>query len=349
MQTKIWKIKNKVREDDSQIKAAAEILKQGETIAFPTETVYGLGANALNNAAVKKIFEAKGRPSDNPLIIHIATMKQLDSIIEEKNKLSELLIEKYWPGPLTLVFKKNSIVPDDVSAGLKTVAVRMPDNPIALSLIKAADIPIAAPSANSSGKPSPTKAEHVLEDLNNKIAGILDGGATGIGLESTVVDVTGEKAIVLRPGGITVEELEQVIGEIEVDSAIIKNSDKPKAPGMKYKHYAPKGEMLIVNGSEQRVIEKIDSIAKEKIKEGKKVGILTTNNHKSKFNQANYILAFGDKKNLEPMASNLYDALRMFDKNKIEFILVEGIDESGIGFTIMNRLKKAANGNIINI
>lgn len=349
METKIWRIDSQLKLNDIRIEEAAKLLINGKTVAFPTETVYGLGANALDSKAVKGIFKAKGRPSDNPLIIHIASISQLDSIIEEKNELSKKLIQSFWPGPLTLVFNKSSRIPYDVSGGLPTVAVRMPDNLIALALIEAANIPIAAPSANSSGKPSPTKAEHVINDLNTKIAGIVDGGSTGIGLESTVVDVTGGIPIVLRPGGITIEALEKVVGKVEIDSAIIKPNDKPKAPGMKYKHYAPEGEMLIINGSEERVKEEISSLTNEKIKLGYRVGILTTEENKEEFNNAAIVLAYGNKGDLKPLATNLYDALRIFDNNKIDFIIAEGIKEKGIGFTIMNRLKKAAGGNIINI
>ncbi|MGD9677961.1 MAG: L-threonylcarbamoyladenylate synthase [Vulcanibacillus sp.] len=347
--TKVWKI-NDLTEKNSiiAIEEIATELKKGEIIAFPTETVYGLGANALDSEAVEKIFIAKGRPSDNPLIVHIASIEQLHYLTEEINETSMLLIERFWPGPLTIIFKRREGISELVTAGLDTVAVRMPNNPIALAIIKAANIPIAAPSANSSGKPSPTTAEHVINDLDGKVEGIVDGGPTGIGVESTVIDVSMETPIILRPGAITIEELRAVLGKVELESSS-KNYEQPKSPGMKYRHYAPKGEMVIITGNENRVTQKINSLIQEQLNSGKSVGILTTEEHKNQYLNANLIFAYGNNDNMYPLAENLYDVLREFDKKNIDYIIIEGIDEEGIGHTIMNRLKKAANGNIINV
>ncbi len=345
--TKIWKFNTEVDENNVDIKEIAKLLQEGKVIAFPTETVYGLGANALDTKAVKNIFIAKGRPSDNPLIVHISTLEQLYPLVDHVNELSLKLIKHFWPGPLTIIFKRKAIVPDIVTAGLDTVAVRMPNHPIARTIISAANLPIAAPSANRSGKPSPTTAKHVIHDLQGLIDGIVDGGPTGVGVESTIIDVSGDIPMVLRPGGITVEELKELLGTVLIDPAILTEGDKPRAPGMKYRHYAPKAEMVIVNGKKDLVIEQMMNIAKEKSLLNKKVGILTLQEHEVLFNQKNFTLAYGTKGNLYPLATHLYDTLRIFDLKKIDYIIVEGVEEVGIGLTIMNRLKKAANGNII--
>lgn len=347
--TKIWKIYDEKTEASvAAIKEVANKLVNGEVIAFPTETVYGLGANALDNEAVKRIFIAKGRPSDNPLIIHIANIEQLDELTDEINETSQLLINKFWPGPLTIVFKKKDGISDLVTAGLNTVAVRMPNHPIALEILRKAGIPIAAPSANSSGKPSPTTAKHVLNDLDGKIAGIVDGGATGVGIESTVIDLSGDIPLILRPGGITIEELRDALGEVKSD-IIVEKGEQPRSPGTKYKHYAPKGEMIIIEGTEDKVINKMIQHINGQIKLSKSVGILTLEEHKDKFKDANLVLAYGSKDNLYPMAEHLYDALRMFDTNNIDYIIVEAVEEKGIGHSIMNRLYKAVDRNIIDI
>jgi len=349
IETIYWNVDNDVDEYNSEIVDIAKRFKSGQVIAFPTETVYGLGANALNSDAIKRIFEAKGRPSDNPLIIHIASEGQLEGLVEEVDEKSKLLMQRFWPGPLTIIFKKKSGISDLVTAGLSTVAIRMPSHPVALALIKAADLPIAAPSANRSGKPSPTNAEHVKHDLDGRIDGIVDGGPTGVGVESTVIDVSGEKPIVLRPGGVTVEELEAVLGEVELDPAIIEQSEKPRSPGMKYTHYAPSGEMWIVQGEPTKVVNKINNITSEIIAKGKRVGVITTNEHKDLFPYANLVLNFGTRDNIYPIAEHLYEALRRFDLEQIDYILAEGFSEEGIGLAIMNRLKKAASGNMINL
>lgn len=345
--TKVWKMNNDWSEHQGDIQEVANLLRGGKVIAIPTETVYGLGANALDSNAVKKIFEAKGRPSDNPLIVHIATLDQLDELVTNVSDISRKLIDAFWPGPLTLVFHRKEGIPNVVTAGLSSVAVRMPAHPITLNIIKTANIPIAAPSANRSGKPSPTTAEHVLTDLKGLIDGIVDGGATGIGVESTVIDVSEEYPTILRPGGVTIEEIESVIGKVNVDPALINKSDKPKSPGMKYKHYAPQGFATILSGNEKRVVEEINHLAKKAMTEGKKVGILTLEEHEHLIDSASLILSYGTKDNLYPLAEHLYDALRTFDHHEINVILIEGVEERGIGLTIMNRLKKAASGNIL--
>lgn len=340
-ETKIWKIYNeKTKASIIAIKEIADRILNGEVIAFPTETVYGLGANALDNEAIKEIFIAKGRPSDNPLIVHIANIEQLYDLTDEVNEASQLLINEFWPGPLTILFKKKDGISDFVTAGLDTVGVRMPNHPIALAILKEAGIPIAAPSANRSGKPSPTSAEHVLNDLDGRIGGIVDSGTTGIGLESTVIDVSGKIPLILRPGGVTIEELRAVLGEVEINN-IIANREPPHSPGMKYKHYAPKGQMVIIKEKEDKLINKINQHINEQIKLGKNIGVLTLQENKDKFANADLVLAYGNKSDLYPMAEHLYDALRQFDLNNINYIIVEGFEEKGIGYTIMNRLNKA--------
>ncbi len=349
--TIVWNVDKSVDENHPLIKEVAEQLKEGKTIAFPTETVYGLGANAYDTEAVKKIFQAKGRPSDNPLIVHIAEIKQVEELVEHIDDQSKLLMEKFWPGPLTIIFKRKAAISPLVTAGLRSLAIRMPDHPVALALLKACQLPIAAPSANRSGRPSPTTAEHVYEDLNGRIAGIVDAGPTGIGVESTVIDVSGEVPTVLRPGGITIEELEGVLGEVILDPALVKQDEKPRSPGMKYTHYAPKGEMWIVKGTEQEVMEQMMRIAHDKEKEGLKVGILTLDDHRNHFKHLSnsFILSYGTKGNLYPLAEHLYDALRSFDQQQVDYIVAEAVEEKGIGLTIMNRLNKAAGGNMIQL
>ena len=247
MNTKVWKVDKYVDnlENNPQVVDAANFLRENEVVALPTETVYGLGGNAKSDVAVAKIFAAKGRPSDNPLIIHIAEKKQLSTFVAEVPDKAEVLMEAFWPGPLTIIFKKKEgVLAETATAGLATVAVRMPDHPVALALLKRCGLPIAAPSANSSGKPSPTNAQHVMDDLNGKIAGVIDGGATGIGVESTVIDCTEAIPVILRPGGVTKEQLEAVIGEVRVDAALTDEAARPKAPGMKYRHYAPNAPLI---------------------------------------------------------------------------------------------------------
>ena len=332
------------------VKKAAEIIKRGGLVAFPTETVYGLGANGLDENAVPKIYEAKGRPSDNPLILHISKLDEIEDIVKEIPKYALILAEEFWPGPLTMVFKKSERVPYRTTGGLESVAIRMPSNKIARELIKAAGVPIAAPSANSSGRPSPTKAAHVIYDLDGKIDMVIDGGEVDIGIESTIVDVTGEVPVILRPGFITEKMLSEAIGRVEIDEVVKSLSPdkdlKPKAPGMKYRHYAPRGKMTIYKGSHSKVVERInEEISKL---EGKKTGVLATDETKSYY-RADIIISLGSREDGESIAHNLFDALRKFDDDDVEFIYSEGFDENKLGFAIMNRLHKSAGYNIINV
>ncbi len=340
MKTKIIRI-NPKKIEVSKIKAVARILRNGGLVAFPTETVYGLGANAFDIKAVRKIFEAKGRPTDNPLIVHIADKKEVYSLAKKVPKEAEKLIDKFWPGPLTLVLKKSKIVPKIITAGLDSVAIRMPANEIALSLIKMAKISIAAPSANLSGKPSPTRAEHVISDLYGKIDSIINGGNTKIGVESTVLDLTTRTPLLLRPGGITLEELKKVLGKVEIHSSIKKKNVKrivAKSPGMRYRHYAPIAKVILIEGKPRNIKNMVHKLTKRYKKYKKKFGIIKTSKHN---NYKNGIIKFiGDDFN--SMAKNLFKTFREFDKKRVEIIIVEGIDDKKLGFAIMNRLRKAA-------
>lgn len=342
MKTIIEKIdKNEI--DIKKINTAGEILERGGLVAFPTETVYGLGANALNEEAAKKTYAAKGRPSDNPLIIHIADIQALDEIVEWIPEKTDLIVEKFWPGPLTLIFEKSSVVPLGTTGGLGTVAVRMPENDIALSLIRAGGGYISAPSANTSGRPSPTSAEHVAEDLDGKIDMILDGGTVDIGVESTILDMTVEPPMILRPGAITKEMLEEVIGEVAVDRTLLTDSSEeaPKAPGMKYRHYAPKAQLTIVEGEPKNVVKAIRQLAYEKVRLGSQVGIIAANETAEAYTKG-IVKNIGTRANEGTIARNLYRVLREFDEENVDFIFSEAFAEGGIGDAVMNRLKKAA-------
>lgn len=345
MNTKVWKVDKYVDnlENNPQVVDAAHFLQEDEVVALPTETVYGLGGNAKSDVAVEKIFAAKGRPMDNPLIIHIADKKQINAFVKEIPEKAEILMERFWPGPLTIIFKKkNGVLSDKATAGLDSVAVRIPDHPVALALLKKCQLPIAAPSANSSGKPSPTNAQHVMDDLNGKIAGVLDGGSTGVGVESTVVDCTGEIPVILRPGGVTKEQLEAVVGEVQLDAALSDEASKPKAPGMKYQHYAPNAPLYLVNGSKsflQRLIE-------EKQNEGLRVGVLATE-ETVQYYQSDVVIACGKRAELETVATALYETLRNFNQEKVDIIFSEMFPTTGVGHAIMNRLQKAAGNKII--
>ena len=340
MKTNIIKINNPI-ENHSQVEEAAALLRSNEVVAFPTETVYGLGANARSDEAVKKIFEAKGRPSDNPLIIHIANMEMIEELAEHVPDKARKLMDAFWPGPLTLIFPKKEGLSQAATPGLDTVAVRMPDHVLALALIEAAGLPIAAPSANLSGKPSPTTAQHVEKDLNGRIRCIVDGGETGVGVESTVVDCTADIPVILRPGGVTKEEIERVIGSVSEDPALHNATDIPKSPGMKYTHYAPNAPFVLVDGSK----ELIQQLVNEKRHNGYQVGILTTEENEGYYD-ADMVVACGKRQVLETVAANLYDALRTFNEGKVDFIYGEMFPNSGIGSAIMNRLLKAAGNSV---
>jgi L-threonylcarbamoyladenylate synthase len=348
LKTKIFDL-NENNIDFQAIKEAAEVIRNNGTVVFPTETVYGLGANALSQEAAKAIYAAKGRPTDNPLIVHISNIDMLLYVIGESlSEKAKKLMDKFWPGPLTLIFKKSSAVPEDVTAGLDTVAVRMPDNEIALELIRQSGLPIAAPSANISGKPSPTKAEHVIGDLKGKVDVILGGSNSRVGLESTVLDLTGEVPTILRPGGVTLEELQTVIGEVRIDKGLVSNEAAPKAPGMKYTHYAPDAAMTILKGELPMVVQAIQHLADEQTKLGKLVGILATEETKHSYH-AGVVISMGSRSNLYMAAAAIFDALRQFDKQKVDVIYAEALSEENIGMAVMNRLKKAAGFHIIEI
>lgn len=345
METKFWVVSQDVNDPQGypHIMEAADFLASDEVVAFPTETVYGLGANAKSEEAVKKVYEAKGRPSDNPLIVHVASESQLDEFVMDIPPVAKRLMKEFWPGPLTLILKcKLGQLAKSVTAGLDTVAVRMPNHPVALSLIKASGLPIAAPSANTSGKPSPTTANHVKDDLDGRIAGIVDGGSTGVGVESTVLDCTVEIPVILRPGGVTKEQLELIIGQVREEVALSKKDETPKAPGMKYTHYAPKAPLTLVKGTPDFVQKLID----KKRTEGFKVGVLVAEENKS-FYQADYVVTPGTLADLSTVATGLYEALRQFDQYPVDLIYSEVFPTEGIGKAIMNRLFKAAGQKLI--
>lgn len=349
MFTKVIKLDSD-KPDVASLRPAADTIKSGGLVAFPTETVYGLGGDALNPESSKKIYAAKGRPSDNPLIVHISDFAQLESIVQEVPDAARVLANKFWPGPLTMILKKNPIVPYETTGGLDTVAIRMPAHPVALALIKESGCMIAAPSANTSGRPSPTQAEHVYEDLNEKIEYILDGGKVNIGLESTIVDLTDGEPTVLRPGYITVDEISSVLGSAKLDPGIISADSgiAPKAPGMKYRHYAPKGQITIVSGTDDNVRNYIRESADSAVSDGKKVGIITTDAD-AKWSDGVIVKLIGNKSDEDAIAANLFSVLREFDSLGCEVIFSEDLSTPRIGTAIMNRLLKAAGHNIINV
>ena len=336
--------------DRKAIARGGEILKNGGLVAFPTETVYGLGGNALDPKASMKIYAAKGRPSDNPLIVHIADIRDLDKIVTEVPEKARILAEKYWPGPLTMILPKADIVPKETTGGLDSVAVRFPSDPIAQELILAAGGYVAAPSANTSGRPSPTTAGHVAEDLGEAIDMIIDGGPVDIGVESTILDMTVVPPMILRPGAITREMLTELIGEVSVDKTLITPDSKkaPKAPGMKYRHYAPKAELTIVEGEIKEVIAKINSLAAEKLEEGLKVGIIGTEETVECY-PAGDVKSIGTREDEATIAGSLYGILREFDNDGVDYIYSEAFATGGIGSAIMNRLLKAAGHHVIHI
>lgn len=332
------------------IREAARILMNKGLVAFPTETVYGLGANALDEKAAAKIYAAKGRPSDNPLIVHIARMEDLPAVASEIPEKAKMLAEHFWPGPLTMIFKKTEKVPYGTTGGLDTVAVRMPVHPVALQVIAAGGGFIAAPSANTSGKPSPTTAAHVAADMDGRIDMVLDGGAAGIGLESTIVDMSEETPVILRPGYINQAMLEQVIGEVRMDQALIQENSKvrPKAPGMKYKHYAPKADLKIVEGTQEAVVAEINRRICEQAAKGEKTGVIATEETKDLY-KGGLVKSIGRRSDEEAIARHLYSVLREFDESEVTQIYSEAFDTPNMGQAIMNRLVKAAGHQIIRL
>ena len=346
METKHWYVdKCEVNHPHyPQIKEAADLIRRGEVVAFPTETVYGLGGQVKMDSAVDKIFEAKGRPSDNPLIVHIAKPEDVDELAHMIPLYARNLMDAFWPGPLTVVVpKRDGVLSERVTAGLATIAIRMPDHPAALALIKEAGIPVAAPSANRSGKPSPTTAQHVLDDLNGRIAGVIDAGETGVGLESTVVDCTGEYPIILRPGGVTEAEIKAVAGKAATNTDLKKKEDAPKAPGMKYTHYAPEAPLYIMEGTAEIIQKKVD----EWHTQGKKVGVLASLENAALY-EAEAVVTCGSRHDLASVAKELYGALRSFNEKSIDVIIAEAFPADGVGAAVMNRLEKAAGHKWIN-
>lgn len=341
-----------VNPDSAEIQAAAQIIRNGGLVAFPTETVYGLGADALNAKAVLRLFEAKKRPLDNPPIVHIADFSEVYSLVEGVSEKAELLMEQFWPGPLTLVFKHSDNVPKVTVAGLDTVAIRMPKHRVALELIKQAQRPIAAPSANLAGKPSPTTAQHVCEDLNGRIDAILDGGATSIGVESTVVDLSCGQPMLLRPGGTSYEALKKVLGDLKLHPFVQTEAELPpervRSPGMKHKHYAPRAEVVLVEGDVQAVVAKVQGLAESYRLGGKRVGVLATDETQSAYS-VDVVESLGSRFNLDVVARNLFRLLREVDAQRVDVIIAEGVPSEGLGLAVMNRLRKASGYRIVKV
>lgn len=336
-----------LKETAEDIKKAAEIIKKGGLVAFPTETVYGLGANGLDAKAAAGIYKAKGRPSDNPMILHISELSELQEITDHISDNAIKMAEAFWPGPLTMIFQRNDKVPDVTTGGLDTVGVRMPSDPTARALIKESGVPIAAPSANLSGKPSPTKASHVAHDMDGRIDAIIYGGDCAVGIESTVVSVKDDEIVILRPGKITAADMEAVTGlKVSVDPAIALDKDekgtgssdnddkdfKPMAPGMKYRHYAPDAEMLVIEGEADKVKAEIEKRKKDLESEGKKVGVI-----------------FFGTKDFDEAAHDLFARLREMDEQQVDVILAGAVEKTGLGYAVMNRMLKSAGNNVIKV
>ena len=363
METKRVMIEDRNHIKDEELGEAAGILRSGGLVAFPTETVYGLGGNALDEDAAGKIYAAKGRPSDNPLIAHVSCMEEVAPLVKEIPEAGRKLMEAFWPGPLTMIFPKSDKVPYGTTGGLDTVAIRMPDDPVANRLIALAGVPVAAPSANTSGRPSPTSADHVWQDMNGRIEMIIDGGPVGIGVESTIVDVSSEVPAVLRPGAITMEMLEAVLGDVSVDPAILGplSADvRPKAPGMKYKHYAPKADLTLVepedvdreNGLDEKqlqaMIGKVRELSRGKIEAGCRVGVICTDESRHCYTDG-AVRSIGERKSQASVAHNLYALLREFDDLGVDYIFSESFPKDHLGQAIMNRLSKAAGYKIVKV
>ncbi len=348
METLILKV-DRSSEGYDKLDKAARIIKEGGLVAFPTETVYGLGGDAKNPRSCKKIYRAKGRPSDNPLIVHIAEFSQLEDIVEEVPVSARELAKEFWPGPLTMILKKNKVIPRQTTGGLDTIAIRMPDDEIARELILRSECLIAAPSANVSGKPSPTIAEHVYKDLSGRIEAVIDGGQAIIGLESTIIDLTSDIPTILRPGAITKEMLERVIGRVDIDASLIGEGEdiKPKAPGMKYKHYAPKAELTIVEGNISKVVVYVNSKVIANKDRGLVTGVIASSENVTRYS-AEVVKTIGSSEDEEELAHNLYSILREFDETNVSEIYSESFKGDGISKALMNRLLKAAGHKVVN-
>ncbi len=333
-----------------EIRTAAEFIKKGGLVAFPTETVYGLGADALNVKAVLALFEAKKRPLDNPPIVHVENVKDVYRLAKSVPPKAERLVKKFWPGPLTLIFRRSEIVPDMTVASLDTIAIRMPRHEVALALVRESGCPIAAPSANLAGKPSPTSAKHVFDDLNGRIDAILDAGPTRIGVESTVLDLTVDPPQILRPGGTPWEVLKKILGDVKLHPLVAAEKELPiektRSPGMKHKHYAPNAEVIVVEGDVPAVIRKVKELANSYVRKGSRVGVLATDETIAHY-KANVVKSLGSKYNLAVVAKNLFRLLREFDAEGIDVIVAEGVPAEGLGLAVMNRLRKASGYNIV--
>lgn len=342
METKVFVARDNYIKDE-ELKEASAVIRSGGLVAFPTETVYGLGGDATNPEASRKIYAAKGRPSDNPLIVHIADFSQLRNIVAEVPQEAEKLAEAFWPGPLTMILRKNDVIPYETTGGLDTVAIRMPSHPVARAFLQDSGCMIAAPSANTSGRPSPTTAQHVWGDLHGKIEILLDGGPVGIGIESTIVDLSEERPMILRPGFITQEMLSAVLGDVGVDPGLASENSKqpPKAPGMRYRHYAPKADLTLVEGTMEEVISKINALTREAQAMGKSVGVLATEENKDCY-VADHVIVIGQRQDEAEIARHLFDVLRQFDDLQVDLIYSESFVAAGVGQAIMNRLFKAA-------
>lgn len=349
METKIITIEQE-QIQEALLREAGELLKAGGLVAFPTETVYGLGGDALNKDSSKKIYAAKGRPSDNPLIVHICRFEDMESIVAEVTPEAVKIAEAFWPGPLTMILPKSDRVPYETTGGLDTVAIRMPSHPVARKLIAYAGGYVAAPSANASGKPSPTVAKYVIEDMQGRIDMIIDGGEVGIGLESTIIDLTVSPPQILRPGYVTQEMLEQVLGKVDEDETMFRadTGQAPKAPGMKYRHYAPKGDLTIVQGEPDKVIAYINEQAKQDMEAGEKVGIIATGELFDRY-QADVVKSAGSRSSEADIGKNLYKLLREFDDEQVTRIYSESFAAEGFGQAIMNRLLKAAGHKVVKL
>ena len=352
METQIEKITHDPELDKKIYERAGKILRAGGLVAFPTETVYGLGGNASDPEAAKAIYKAKGRPSDNPLIVHIAKRSDLRSLAEDVTEKAEKLMDRYWPGPITFILKRKTGVPDEVTGGLDTVAVRMPAHPVARKLIEISGVFIAAPSANLSGRPSPTRVGHVIEDLSGRIDMIIEDDSVDIGLESTIVDCSVDPPVLLRPGNVTPEDIRALIGDLliseAVAGAVMVNGDTPRAPGMKYRHYAPEAPLIIVKGRPDAVVDKINEMTEKDKQAGKKTAVMATDENKDRYS-ADIVISLGPGKNYRQIGEKLFAALREMDKYKVQSIYSESFETDRLGLAIMNRLLKASDNNIISV
>jgi len=350
-QTVVLKVDSK-QPDIKKVRMAAGIIRDGGLVAFPTETVYGLGADALNSKAVSALFEAKKRPRDNPPIIHVENVVDVCKLVKQIPARAEKLMKEFWPGPLTLVFKRSENVPDITVAGLDTVAVRMPQHAVALTLIRESRCPLAAPSANLAGKPSPTSAEHVFKDLNGRIDAILDSGVTHIGVESTVLDLSVEPAMVLRPGGTPLEALKAVLGEVKLHPFVVAEKElainETRSPGMKHRHYAPKAQLILVEGAIAPAMATIKSLICEYWMQHKRVGVLATAETAWAY-EADVVKSLGSRRKVNVMATNLFKLLREFDEENVDIIIAENVPTEGLGLAVMNRLRKASGYNIVKV